>query len=483
MAIFLFEAIYNYKPFTMKIIDTTLQKIRKFNSDAQLLAEAEEAKSQPLDDFVKEVQAYYTKRGLNIPEKVIRFVIKVYGVSAAHDSALSLRTKKALTDEGRFVGNILKQLGITTEELADKVDQQGNVAQDPEITKKIDEMMKLLVNSESHQSMINSTTQNMSSDLLSIAQKMPEYADLMKELIEQVKKLGDVANGKKVKTSFDNQILTNMDVAFSQGSLDKILKGRVLMDSDDQANLTQDYIDAINGGQNPPPIKETLAQIGSAEFAHHVWVQVQGKVFVVPKAALHTANEAKQISDFLQKASPEVVSLFKKPKLFYHSISGQKEDWDEKDRIKAAHGDGKFDWHADRISQRNAKLGMTPLPREDGGETESSGQWYSEIYASARNTPILLTLDWISKNTHNSGISFDGNKITIKKASLSNGVLSTKYFKAQSDGNKRSPTVADFSVLKVQGVDTKKLLYFCQSKKINVAEQGSWLIIKNEYTH
>jgi len=284
--------------------DQMLLKIRALNSEEnRLITEATIQGDQELEQIVKLTKDFYAKLGITASEALINAVIKIYGKGPA--IALARKLKKNPT---HFIGQIFKEMGLDATAMAQQVNANSNQSNDPAVMAAI---LAALEKIESSASATRSVNEVMSADLFAILQKIPE-------LMEYVMKNEKQAKGENVGTEYDNIDLTNREVTFSHGSLGKVYKGTVLVDSDN-ALISQEYLDALNKDKNPPIIHKTKEDL--EEIKGWLWVQVQNTVMIINKTAVHSQKSAGIMADFLQNASEETKSLFQEPLVFFSPVA------------------------------------------------------------------------------------------------------------------------------------------------------------------
>lgn len=475
-------------------LDTTLQTIRKFNADyTHLLAEANDAGFQSMDEFYKEVKQFYAGQGVTVSDKLIKFIVDVYGVEAAKKPDIMQNTKNIMKNPQRFLTNVMKALGVDANAMAQKVNQTGNPQNDPNIAKAIPKFLQLMQSIESHVSGSHSVLDTISTDQYD---QLQLFRSTVQRAERSLRKAG-VANARTQQAMLaeliriGNARLTGQKSGGRSGDLfeanktvkflynGQIVEGTVLLDSDTQ--IDQAYLDGIN--TNGQIIKEPLDEIQSPALAGHIWVQYQGQVFVVNKATLPKEELSEQMADFIPNMTDEMKSLLQLPSVFFQPISGEVgagNKSDNKHRRDIAGAVGSSEYAKEKAEAIATKMGFRPTASD---EEDEQGEWFSPLRSESMNQPIMLVIQWIHDNYADSGIELSSDGLTVKGGKMSSGVFSSKYFTANFDANSRSRDISKVINMDVRNIAGKEqnLIQFCQTNRISFKDIKTVIRIKNQF--
>lgn len=470
--------------------DQTLQKIRKFNSEyTTLLAEANNAGFQSMEDFYKEVKQFYAKQGVTVSDKLIKFIVDVFGVEAAKNPQIAQTTKNIFKNPQRFLTNVQQALGLDVNELAKQVEAKGNPNHDPNITKMIPQFLQLMQSIESHASGSHSTLDTISTDMYDVKQMVQSSFDraeqstqkvgggsnrVFRKMLIELKRIANAKLSGKNDSPLNAKDLTGEDVSFQQGLT--TLTGKVLVDSGSKT-LSQDHLDALN--QNGQVITQTLQEI--QQMPNTVWVQVSGQVYVVKKAELLSPEVANAMADFIPNATNEIKSLLQVPKVFFQPLTGElgkRDKGDDRTRRKIAHSLGRSSYSAEKADDIASRMGFR---RTEDSDEESEGEWYSPLNDGSDKVPVMIVLRWISDNYNDSGIEIEGDNLSVTGGRMASGVFTSKYFTARFSSQTRARDVSQIVSMDVKAVDIPRLIDFCQQNDISHKEQGKQVLIYNKF--
>ena len=465
-------------------LDPTLSKIRKFNSENSWLLSED---VQSMENFEKEVKAFYAEQGTNVPDKVIKLIITIFGTESAKNPELAKIAKNIFKNPNRFIVNVEKALGLNAKQIANKIDTIANPTHNPEITKSLDSMVALMQSVEQHVSGSHSVLDTISADqfdliklftstfnrILSTAENgNVANLEMLKLTLGELRRIGLANLSKNSPSEFDDQDLSNETLKFFEGP--RIVAGTVLLDSDSPL-LSQDTIEAINQGKNPPLIGRSLDEI--KKMPHYVWIQVDGKVHEVKKATIPKVNLIGKLAEFLPQEMDQLKSLLELPRVFFHPISNNpKENVARQRRIGSSVGG--FDYEANKIGNLMGQYGVNPNVSSDKNE---EGKWYSPLKAGVETTPALLVLNWVMENVPNSGIDISNGEIVIEGGQLTSGRFINKYVTINFSQNTRGYDASTITSMDIKNINVESLINFCRSKKINALSQKEQVLVRNNF--
>lgn len=480
----------------MVTADPTLTKIRELDQyRAWVLSEANEAGFQDMNDFYKEVKQHYADEGIIVSDKVIKFIVDVYGAEAAENPALAQSTKNIFKNPDRFVMKVLKALNVSPEKLSSMIGQVGNQAGNPQVQAQLTQELKKLANIDqnvgdiaTHVSGMHSIGENQATDIYSILKVLrkmrkqlkqmnklsPQQEEVVDQVESDVESQGEAQQGKCKPSKYDDQVLTNRQITFSWSGL--IYDGTVLLDSSDGA-LSQEYLDGlIKAGKTVPA---TVAEVQDQKKCKRVWVQAQKTVYEVPKILIKTDDEANRLAAFIADMPVEIKSIFDKADVFFRNIyAADKTDKktgdaysskDEKRRQSLAQSAANIEYYRNKNLGIQQKWGMRS---PEDIENPEKGEWYSPITTTTTNIAATLTLRWLAENGLEGSLEVDANSVRAFDGKMTDGVFSnqdlTIKFKPQTRGN----DVGNVHNIIVKGtrVNHVQLREFCKQHNIEVAE-------------
>lgn len=493
--IFLFADIY-MKTIIMVTVDPTLLRIRELNKyRAWVLSEANQAGFQDMEDFYKEVKQHYADEGVTVSDKVIKFIVDVYGAEAAENPALAQSTKNIFKNPDRFVMKVLKALNVSPEKLSSMIGQVGNQAGNPQVQAQLTQEIKKLANIDqnvgdiaTHVSGMHSMQENQANDtyaILKVIRKMHKQLKKMNKLSQQqeeavdqveqdVENQGAAKEGNCKPSKFDDLVLTNREINFSWSGLN--YTGTVLLDSTDGA-LSQEYLDGlIKNGKSVPA---TVAEVQDPKKCKRVWVQSQNTIYEVPKILVKSVDEANRLAAFIPDLPVEIKSIFDKADIFFRNIyaadtkdkktgvpySGK----DQELRRGFAKGSAGNEYERGKNLDIQQKWGMRNPVDIEGSE---KGEWYSPITTTTTNVAATIVLRWLAENGLGASMEVDANSVRVFDGKMTEGVFSnqdlTIRFRPQTRGN----DVGNIHNIIVKGtrVNHEQLRTFCKQHNIEAAE-------------
>jgi hypothetical protein len=474
-------------------LDTTLQNVRRFNSNyARLLFEAEEQGFQSMEDFYDEVKRFYAEQGVTVSDKVIKFIVDVFGAESANNPQMAQIGKSIFKNPKRFLSTVEKALGVNAPQLAQKIDDTANQNDNPQVVQALTQLLGVMEKIEQHASGSHSVLDTISTDLYDIKQNLvatagraaqsvdeleaqqglTELVQAMKEIVPELQRIAKAQLNKNEPSAYDGQDLSNDDLKFFQNG--QLIEGRVLLDSDSPL-LSQEVIDGINNGKNPPWIVETIEEI--KQMPHTVWVYVGGKVYVVKKSTIPDINLVGKMAEFIPQATEEVKSLLKLPKIFFQPVSGERKQ-DEKTRRQIGKAAGRFEYQQDKITGIMNKYGMRPMPHEDD---EQEGEWYTPLKGGVENTPAIIVIKWVMENKPDSGITIEDGNLNVTGGKLVSGMFTNNYLTVRFSSGTRGYDASTITSMDVKNIDVPALIQFCKSRKINAEDQSKQVLVRNNF--
>lgn len=483
--IFLFLDIYKYNTSLMVKLDTTLQNIRKFNSNYfTLLNEAENAGFQSMEDFYAEIKRFYAQHGITVSEKVIKFIVDVFGAEAANNPQTAQIAKNIFKNPRRFLTKVEEALGVNLSTITQKVNAAGNTSNDPQIQQYLAKLLQNMEAIENNTSATHSVMDTISTDVYSVVNQL-EYAfekqkeqaqgdatkiKLLDDVLEELKRISEAQTNNSSPSMYDNQDLSGQKLYFIQGG--QLVEGTVLLDSDSPL-ISQETLDGINIGKNPPPIQETLQEI--QKMAHTVWVQYGNRVYVVKKSTIPDINMIGKIADFIPEATEEIKSILKMGRVFFQPISGDIKQ-DQKIRRKIGRASGNFEYYGNKVSDITNQWGMRQLPSQDD---DGSGTWSSPIKSGIENTAAMRVIEWVMQHVPDAGIDISGGNLVIRDGKMSSGVFTNKYFTIRFRSSTTGYDASMITTIEVKGINMQELADFCRAKRIRFEDKNGQILIYN----
>lgn len=466
-------------------IDSTLQNVRKFNSNYfKLINEANDAGFQSMDDFYAEVKKQYAEQGIIVSEKVIKFIVDVFGAEAANNPQLAQISKNIFKNPNRFLTNVEKALGVNSAGIAQKVNAIGNTSNDQQVYQYLAKILQNMEYIENNTSATRSIADTQSADVYNILQQLEAAfkrqeqqaqgdatkIKMLEDVLAELKRITEAQSANTTPSAYDNQDLTGEKLYFMQGG--QLVEGTTLFDSDSPLK-SQDTLDAINSGKNPPPIQETLEQI--QKMPHTVWIQSGGKVYVVKKSTIPDINMIGKLADFIPEATEEIKSILKMGKLFFQPISGNIKA-DQKTRRTIGRAAGDFEYEADKIRDIHNQWGMRQLPNQD---VEQSGTWSSQVKGGVENTAAMKVINWVMQHVNDSGVEISGGNLVIRDGKMAGGVFTNKYFTIRFRSSTTGYDASMITTIEVKGVNINDLADFCKINRIRFDDKNGQLLIHN----
>jgi len=271
--------------------DPTLVKIRLMESSRNiLLTEA----AQTMADVKAEVKAELLKSGVNVSDKIVDILFKLYGLDDHKTPEQVAVVKNIIKNPKRWITDIMQGLGVSLQDLTATVNQQANASQDPQIAQAIGAALSLLQQIELNTSATRSATEMQSTDIYSQIEYLKHMAGSMTGMTEQMTELVNIMTTAAKAAETGKHPLYGVDQTGKHVTVTTEMKdGTVIIDSDnkslDQAalNLIANTL-AQKGIQFTPPAMSgnTLSP------EHHAWVLIPEtkEIVDVDKSALAPAH-------------------------------------------------------------------------------------------------------------------------------------------------------------------------------------------------
>jgi hypothetical protein len=426
----------------MTNLDSTLQKVRLMETDqGRLLLEV----AQTLDQFKQELRAFYAKKKINVSDKVLDYLLLIYGIDAPKTPEAVARVRNIMKNPKRFIDSLKQLSGDTTQEMTQKVNQEGNPTNDPAIAKAL---LKLFQDIEKNTSMTASVSQTISADIMELVrsgqaeQKVGQYFDKEAKLNPKMARLLVMA-----KQFFESQIKAAKEgkkspLCGTDHTGDAVLVietgkgGTIIIDSDDPA-LTDEELTQYNLTVDAVRGKECTA-----------WVRLDegGDELVEVKKAGLAPDDLKQIGAFITNAPNEIKPLFDLPTVFFSNT-------DEKVRRDVIGAASKADLNQKKAQDIAQKWGYdTNL---NTGYDAHSGSLIMPVSQSDLQAPQGKMFEWLATNLKSANIVLGKNTISIN-GNFRNGVFTNSALRIHFS-NYKQPNLATLSSVDILGADTNTI--------------------------
>lgn len=434
----------------MTSLDPTLTKMRLFEeSSFDLLTE----KAQDWTDFVKEIQAYYQKKGkIYVPDKMVNELIRILGI------------EKVKSVGGVSIAKAMQKYGIGFTTVDNALNSKLNPSQDENISNKIDQLLKVMMQVETNTSATRSAQELQSADVYAmlklIERRLPNQRRLVaKRRAEQPKH----ENG----SIYDNQDLTSKTVLLTSGDY-----GTVIIDSDDQQGLSQASLDVIANKLQSivPGVKFSETDIKAKP--HHIWVLTVASALIDVKKTQIESPEYKPIFD----AYKELTAKEKEDEI----KAQQQAKYDDAFIKSQSHSLAKDTSNMNKISSDiGFDMGKIYAAGGRDGSNLIGNQIKLSVGQTMGNSSAKLIFDWIASAKGNNNIRSTRDMVTLK-GEMQGTRLSNSDFSVQFSGDQ--PALKNVQSIFINNVTQDEFRKGTQTNRlsrISVGVSGKGIIITN----